>query len=315
MTSVSTSTPVREAVERFECFGAECAVLVQGAGPAGQAADAVARAKRRMLAWHDTFTRFDADSELSQLNRDQREIVPVSPPIISFVQAALRAATMSDGLVDPTLLGELEYAGYARHIEHSEISLRDALAQAPPRMPARPSPRARWTQVSVDRRACTVSRPVGIRLDGGGIVKGLCADLLAILLAGHDSFAVDAGGDLRFGGGARLRRAVQVASPSDASILHTYELTEGAAATSGIGRRAWRDGSGLPAHHLLDPGSGRPAFTGIVQATALAPTALEAETRSKAALLSGPSGASSWLVHGGLVVFDDGHAELIETDR
>ena len=87
--------------------------------------------------------------------------------------------------------------------------------------------------------------------------------------------------------------------------------------------RCWKENSPdasalsavLPAHHLLDPGSGRPAFTGIVQATALAPTALEAETRSKAAVLSGPRGASSWLVHGGLVVFDDGHAELIETDR
>ena len=40
--------------------------------------------------------------------------------------------------------------------------------------------------------------------------------------------------------------------------------------------------------------------------TAVAPTALEAEVRTKAALLSGPEEAADWLVHGGLVVIEDG---------
>jgi thiamine biosynthesis lipoprotein len=88
-----------------------------------------------------------------------------------------------------------------------------------------------------------------------------------------------------------------------------FEIFEGAAATSGIGKRSWLDADGRPAHHLLDPATGRPAFTGVVQATALAPTAVEAEWRAKAALLSADS---SWLAtHGGLVVFDDGHHEVL----
>ncbi|HEV3056330.1 MAG TPA: FAD:protein FMN transferase, partial [Solirubrobacteraceae bacterium] len=70
--------------------------------------------------------------------------------------------------------------------------------------------------------------------------------------------------------------------------------------------RAWIGPDGAPAHHLLNPATGRPAFTGVVQVTALAPTATEAETRSKAALLSGPAGAAQWLPHGGVVVLDDG---------
>src|ERR1019366_3637570 len=61
-----------------------------------------------------------------------------------------------------------------------------------------------------------------------------------------------------------------------------------------------------PAHHLLDPGTGRPAFTGGVQATALAPTATEAEILAKAAVLSGPERALSWLRQGGVLVFEDG---------
>ena len=67
------------------------------------------------------------------------------------------------------------------------------------------------------------------------------------------------------------------------SVLAELTLTDGAAATSGVTRRGW---------HLIDPSTGRPARTGIVQATALAPTALEAEVRAKAALLAGPGGGA-----------------------
>jgi thiamine biosynthesis lipoprotein len=46
--------------------------------------------------------------------------------------------------------------------------------------------------------------------------------------------------------------------------------------------------------------------------TALAPSALEAEWLSKAALLSGPSRARNWLTHGGVIVGDDGTFDVIE---
>jgi thiamine biosynthesis lipoprotein len=78
-------------------------------------------------------------------------------------------------------------------------------------------------------------------------------------------------------------------------------------ATSGINRRLWTHGSGF-AHHVVDPGRGVPAWTGLVQATAVAPTALEAEVLAKAALLSGPAGAPRWLERWGGCVFGDSGA-------
>jgi thiamine biosynthesis lipoprotein len=102
-----------------------------------------------------------------------------------------------------------------------------------------------------------------------------------------------------------------VASPFDASTLHTFSLTAGSVATSGIGRRSWTVEGGRPAHHLLDPRTGAPAFTGIVQATAIAPTAAQAEVLAKAAVLSGPARAGEWLTHGGVVVFDDGSHQVL----
>src|SRR5205807_6829245 len=117
---------------------------------------------------------------------------------------------------------------------------------------------------------------------------------------------------LRLGGSAGIERSVRVASPFGDEILHEFEFEEGGVATSGIGRRSWMGADGAPAHHLLDPATGRPAFTRVVQATALAPTALEAEVAAKAAVLAGPDAAPSRLRHGGVVVLDDGSHRVIE---
>jgi len=271
---------------------------------------AVESARRRLLDWHRRFTRFEPTSELSRLNSDPRPLVPVSPDMARFVEAAVHAARVTGGLVDPTLGREIRDAGYDRHHERS-LPLDLALRLNRRRAAARPHPSARWSKVSLasgDR----IARPPGVELDSGGIAKGLFADLLGEVLAGYDAYAVDCAGDVRLGGAAGLPRPVRVAGLFGGEQLHEFELLDGAAATSGISRRSWLDRDGRPAHHLLDPATGRPAFTGLVQATALAPTAIEAEARAKAAVLDGPERVDHWPQYGGLVVFDDGSHEAIE---
>ncbi len=301
-----------EAVERFECFGGTCTVLVEGPGLAWTAPRAAAHARGRLEHWHHQFSRFDPRSELSALNSDLRETVPVTPLMARFVEAAVTVAAMTGGLVDPTLVSELELAGYDESLEFEQLAPEQFGGRYPARSAGRPNPRGRWREVRVDRRASAVKRPPGLRLDSGGIVKGLFGDVLAMSLGTHQSFAVAAAGDVRFGGTAMRPRPVQVASPFDESILHTFELPDGAAATSGISKRSWIDGDGRLAHHLLDPATGEPAFTGVVQATALAPTGVQAEALSKAALLSGADAAIAWLAHGGLIVYDDGSFDVLE---
>jgi thiamine biosynthesis lipoprotein len=83
-------------------------------------------------------------------------------------------------------------------------------------------------------------------------------------------------------------------------------------ATSGLSRRVWRRPDGSPAHHLIDPATGEPAWTGLISVTATAPTALEAETIAKSALLAGPERARARIArHGGVLVHDDGHTEPV----
>jgi FAD:protein FMN transferase len=134
---------------------------------------------------------------------------------------------------------------------------------------------------------------------------------VAHLLDAHERYVVDCGGDLRI----RAPRGidVHVEHPLTGAVAHTLQIASGAVATSGLGRRLWRRAGAGFAHHLLDPSTGEPAWTGLVQATALAPTALQAETLAKTALLSGPLAARRLLASygGGVLVHDDASVERV----
>lgn len=298
----------REVVESFECFGGRCSVRIVDRDTA--TAEAAARdARRVLLDAHRTLTRFDPESELSRLNRDRRAVVPASPLLRRVVAAVLTAGLRSGGLVDATLVDQIEAAGYA---DSREFDGAGAERPSPPPHAAAPNPRADWCQLGVDERACTVSRPPGVRIDPGGIAKGLMADLVGEALADFDCFAVDCCGDLRVGGTAGRPRSIMVEDPAGRAPIHTLSIADGAVATSGITRRAWTGPDGRPAHQILDPASGLPAYTGVVQATAVAPTGLLAETFAKSTLLGGPDTAEERLPFGGVIVEAGGAVRIVE---
>jgi FAD:protein FMN transferase len=268
-----------------------------------------AEAQRRYVEdFAARLSRFRPDSELSALNGDSRPEVPASILLRAAVSAGLWAARRSGGLVDPTLVDEIEAVGYARSQEgHTPASLADALAGDPPLRAARPSPRARWRDVEVDDERGTIRRPPGTG-------KGLAADAVAHRLRAYTRFVVDCGGDIAVGGvGLQTQPLdIEVEHPLTGESVHTLRLTGGGVATSGLNVRIWRDADGRYAHHLLDPSSGQPVWSGLIGATALAPSALEAETLTKMALLAGPMAARRTLAeHGGVIVHNDGDVELV----
>lgn len=292
----------------FGLFGTEVRLLLSGAG--GDRRDpraALAAVRARLEHLHSVLTRFDRDSELSQLNASTGRTIAISEPLRDALAAALAAAEFSGGLVDPTLLPCLERVGYARsRVGVEPADLAAALAAAPARRAAEPHPGGIWRQIELDVATQAVRVPAGVRLDLGGSAKGMAVDVAARMLAAWPGFAVDAGGDIRVGGLFAAPRMVRVEHPLDGNIAGEFTVTRGAVATSGLRTRVWRTEGGY-AHHLIDPARGVPAWTGVIQATALAPTALEAETLAKSALLLGPRHGRELLGRlGGLLIADDG---------
>jgi thiamine biosynthesis lipoprotein len=304
----------RTAARSFDLFGGRVSVIVEGTSSLGRAAPlATLLAQAQLADVHRRLTRFDPASDLSLLNADTHMVVPAGRLVRRLARAVVQAGARSGGLVDGTLLGDLEQAGYASsRAGAAGLDLRDVIAGAPAPRPARANAARAWASIAVDDGERTITRPPGVRIDGGGLAKGLAADLLAATLDDHPAYAIDCAGDVRIGGGAGRPRTVLVENPFGGPPVHRTQITSGAAATSGIGRRSWRGADGAPAHHLLDAATGRPAWTGIVQATAFAPTALEAEILAKTALLSGPDDGRFVLMHGGVLVFADGGVSVIE---
>jgi thiamine biosynthesis lipoprotein len=273
-TIVGVHRQLTEHTRTVEVFGGSVGLRATGR----EAPLALAVAAALLQRMHAALTRFDPDSELCRLNADPRPRVPASALVRRLAAAIPYAGTLSGGLVDATIAPQLEP-------DHTE-------PHGEPR-PATADPHRPWAQVSVD--ATTVSRPPGVALDSGGLAKGLAADLIADRMRDLPSFAVECLGDVRVGG---VDRTLKVAGPwHDDDVIAELPLRDGAAATSGVTRRGW---------HLIDPGTGRPASTGVVQVTALAPSALEAEVRAKAALLGGPAAGREHLVHGGVMALADG---------
>ena len=301
----------------FHSMGSDVRLLI--GLPLVRSALSPALAAERERAYVEDFaarlSRFRDDSELTALNRDRRSRVPASALLRTAVRAGIWAAQRSGGLVDPTLVGELERIGYARSLDGCEpVPLREALAAAPRRRPAKPRAAADWKQVVVEGDAGRVARPAGVMVDTGGTGKGLCADAVAHRLAGYTRFAVDCGGDLAVGGvGAQVEPyEIEVEHPLTGETIRTLRIAAGGVASSGLNVRVWRTRGGGFAHHLLDPSTGVPAWTGLVGATALGSSALEAETLSKMALLLGPLGARRVLAEqGGVIVRDNGEVEMI----
>jgi len=300
----------------FPCMGCEFRLLIGDPVAPGLASaqEAAARARALLETCDARLSRFRESSDLVALNESPETVVSARPLLIAAVEAALWAAELTGGIVDSTLAEAIEAVGYRHSLAGAvPVPLREALPYAPARRPAGASAQGAWRTLQVDRGAGTIARPVGVRVDSGGVVKGLAADLVARLLAGYSRFAVDAAGDLAIGGtrAARNPYEVEVEHPLSGEHVHAVPVSSGGIATSGLNSRMWRREDGTVAHHLLDPSTGEPAWTGLLMVTALGSSALEAETLAKWALLSGPAGARRILErHGGLVIHDDGDVEL-----
>jgi thiamine biosynthesis lipoprotein len=288
-----------EARVRLECESLSAAELEGYAAVARAVLDDVERA----------LSRFRPDSELCAVNRDPRSVVPVSPVLGELARAASWARSRSGGLVDATLLGELEEAGYAAsRAGIAPAPLDEALRAAPPRRPARR--RAGSAALRVDA-AGRLHRAPGVRLDSGGLGKGLAADLAAALLPSDVRYAISCGGDLAVGGPGGAWE-VAVAGARTGAEGTRLRVRGGGVATSGIHARLWQRADGGFGHHVLDPSTGRPAWTGLVAVTAVASSALEVEVLAKTALLSGPHRARAVLFRrGGVLQHDDGRVEVL----
>jgi thiamine biosynthesis lipoprotein len=233
------------------------------------------------------FSRFDATSELSLLNRSPEREVEVSDTLAACLTTAADMQRRTGGLVDPAVGNAVAGWGYDRTIELVRHSTR----------PATRSDLGTWSVTGN-----LVRRHPGIKLDLGGIAKGWTSDLV---VTNGDAAVVSAGGDVRSN---LAETVVTIADPWGHKAAEVV-LGVGGLATSSSMQRRWRVG-GEEAHHIIDPRRMAPAASPVLSATATAETAAEAEAGAKAVLLRGEDGLAwaeqqDW-IRAALAIWHDG---------
>jgi thiamine biosynthesis lipoprotein len=290
------------AVARWRALGTTAAVVVEDAA----ALDAARRAVVSELEAIDrAASRFRADSELVRVNDRAGRWTSVGPLLAEAVAAALRAAELTDGAVDPTVGAALVLAGYDRDFA---AGLREPDAVGFRRVSG-------WRTVALDPARGRVRVARGTRLDLGATAKALAADRAARTAAGAcgTGVLVNLGGDIAIAGAAPEGgwpvhvtddHRAGPAAPGQIVVLRA-----GGLATSSTTVRRWGAGS----HHLIDPRTGRPALSRWRTVSVAAASCVDANIASTASIVRGED-APSWLAGCGLparLVDHDGRVEAL----
>lgn len=143
----------------------------------------------------------------------------------------------------------------------------------------------------------SVTRPVGICFDLGGIAKGYATDLVVEYLKeqGIDSAIINLGGNVYALGKKADGSAINVGitDPFDEAVLGTLELSDKAVVTSGNYERYF-ELDGKRYHHIIDSATGYPAESGLVSVTIIAEDASYADGLSTALFVMGLDEASEF---------------------
>lgn len=188
------------------------------AGAQGDAAAAALHAAFAAIERAQALWSFhDRDSELSRLNAAPTRAVPVSPPTVRLLRAAITMMRRSGGLFDITVGGALVDSGALP--DHG----------GPP-----PLARGRADDILVGPATACLRRPIRLTLDG--VAKGFAVDmaLSAMRRAGVPAGWVNAGGDARVFGDLVLPMQRREA---DGSLRPLGGLRNAAMATSRCGPR------------------------------------------------------------------------------
>jgi FAD:protein FMN transferase len=280
-----------ESSASFPAFGGIAVVAV---GEPRRLRAACTAVQRTVAEFDLACSRFREDSELSALNAAAGSSVRVSPLFLAAVSAALRAARLTDGDVDPTVGQALIALGYDRDFA--------SVADGSPLVSIQSVPG--WWTVQIDPESSTIRLARGVKLDLGATAKALAADRAAACAsaAAGCGVLVSLSGDIATAGetpsdGWRVRVTDDHRSGRDAPG-QWISLQSGGLATSSTTVRRWCIGSQF-AHHLVDPGTGRPANVVWRTVSVAAGSCLDANIASTAAIVRGER-AAEWLESLGL---------------
>lgn len=264
-----------ETVRRSWALGAPVQLTIRGLAPAA-ANRAIDAALEELETVEQVMSLYRPDSQVCRLNRERRLDAP-HPCLLEVLAAAERTARLSDGAFDVTV--QPLWRLFQESVRASRPPSDEAIARARGGVD--------WRGVRVAASSVALVEPVeAITLNG--IAQGFATDRVRTVLqqCGVEHALIDAG-EFRSLGEASEQRSwrIGIRDPRDPGELVSQALLDGrAVATSGDYESTFS--ADFRDHHIFDPRTGR-SPTELASATIVAPTALEADALSTAAMVLG----------------------------
>jgi thiamine biosynthesis lipoprotein len=274
-------------------------------------------------AWAEVVDEFAASDQALSRFRDDAELVALDRAagtgialhvgwrLERAVVLAERGRRVTSGRFDARVLQDLERLG-----EHGAEMTLDASARNEEKERS-------WMGRALVRRLSPGYLSLDQPIDLGGIGKGLALRWAARRCArlGLGGSLIDAGGDIVVDGAGPEAGAWQIGIEDplarDGGPLAVVRLREQAIATSSISRRTWEH-EGRLVHHLIEPTSGLPAWTGLLAVTVAWRDPAWAEVWAKSLFLGGAAAIGVEARRRGLAawwVVDDGTLEMTPAAR
>ena len=169
----------------FRALGTGCVVATLD--PAALP-DAAAVVEAELARVDRACSRFRDDSDLVRVNRAAGAAVVVDPILIDAVDAALRAAMLTDGDLDPTIGSSMIALGY--DCDFSRLDLDASTVVRVRRVPG-------WQCISMRRDHSELQVPDGVELDLGATAKAWAADRSAAAAAARTGTGAPSIGSVR----------------------------------------------------------------------------------------------------------------------
>lgn len=251
---------------------------------------ALGQAQTRIRELESLWSVTDEHSEIYAANHSGGAAAAVSRDTANLVRYALDMARQTNGALEPTLYPVLIAWGFTT--DSFQIPAREELDRLLERVD--------YTKVSLQGTTLTV--PDGMQLDLGAVGKGYAADEAAAVLRenGVESALLDFGGNILTIGtkpdGTSWR--VGVRDPDSEGNLGVLELNGQGVSVSGGYEKYFVGEDGERYWHILDPATGAPARSGLVQTAVVSDESKRCDALSTALFVMGlDSALQYWREH------------------
>ncbi len=246
----------------------------------GYCSQSVINETLELCAHYDAlFSRTLEGSDVWRINHAQGTPVECSPETIELVQCGIKYGELTCGLFDVSIGAVTALWDFLEGVKPDDAAIADAVGHVNYRL------------IQVDGNIVTLSDPQAM-LDFGGIAKGFIADKLITFLReqGCKSALLNLGGHVCCLGykpdGSKWRVGTSNPSVNDGKVYATFNVADSSVVSSGLYERCFEQ-DGVTYHHILNPRTGFPVETNVLNATIVSSSSVEADVYTTFSFLAG----------------------------